>query len=155
MLGVWFGPLRPQPAAKEYVKAWGSPQLTPGPTEQAKGQHHELMKGTPEFMRNRQILDTAHQGLNHMWFVGGYVLDYDSQESCLKSALRVATQLIEAHVRKLSSEGKTTLREYSSIEDPASCGVPPILAELAHAAASVDPESSYNLSLREQLHQLL
>lgn len=98
MLSVWFGPLRQQPAAAKYFKSWGSPNLVPQSAPEETVQHHELMVGTPEFIKQRQLLRAEHQGQHHLCFVGGYSIDYDSQNACLKSARQVATKLLQDYV---------------------------------------------------------
>ena len=94
MLSVWFGPLRTQLVAAKYFKSWGSPGLVPPNPLQTILQTHHLMLGTPEFITRRDTLRSVHQGKLHLWYSGGYIVDYDSQDACLKSAASVADELI-------------------------------------------------------------
>jgi predicted NAD/FAD-binding protein len=94
MLSVWFGPLRTQPIAAKFFKSWGSPSLTPAGPVATLEQTHHLMVGTPDFIARRETLRTTHQGAHHLWYSGGYIVDYDSQNACLRSAVNVAFQLI-------------------------------------------------------------
>jgi predicted NAD/FAD-binding protein len=94
MLTVWFGPLKSEPVAKELWKSWGSPSLFPANQPAWVVQDHELMVGTPDFIARRDELRTRFQGVSSLWYAGGYLVDYDTQNSCLKSARLVAGQLI-------------------------------------------------------------
>jgi predicted NAD/FAD-binding protein len=93
MLSVWFGPLRTQLVAQKYFKSWGSPGLVPPNAAPIIVQHHHLMVGTPEFIAKRETLRSVHQGKLHLWYAGGYIVDYDSQDACLRSASFVADAL--------------------------------------------------------------
>jgi hypothetical protein len=95
MLSVWFGPLRTQPVAQKYVKSWGSPALVPADAGPIITQEHHLMIGTPEFIAKRETLRTVHQGKLHLWYTGGYIVDYDSQDACVRSASFVVDALID------------------------------------------------------------
>lgn len=94
-MSVWFGPLKQEAIGQDYFKAWGSPSLNPPGGTKVVGQVHRLMVGTPDFIERRQKLRSDHQGKKNMWHVGGYILDYDTQNSCLKSAAEVSSKLIE------------------------------------------------------------
>jgi uncharacterized protein len=98
MLTIWFGPLKDQPIGQTFFKSWGSPDLVPGnhPAPWVE-QIHEEVVGTPDFIARRDQLRTAYQGVDSLWYAGGYLLDYDTQNSCLKSALDVAKRLIQKH----------------------------------------------------------
>jgi len=50
------------------------------------------MLPTPATLRAQDRLG-ALQGLDGLWFAGGYLYQYDSQETALRSALRVAQGL--------------------------------------------------------------
>ena len=93
MLSIWFGNLRNEALAKKCFKSWGSPGLDPPNTPKDSARDHYLMVGTPTFIDRRQTLRKDHQGKHHLWYTGGYILDYDCQNACLKSAAHVATRL--------------------------------------------------------------
>jgi len=98
MMTIWFGPLKSEPAGQFFFKSWGSPKLLPE-NQPAPWvlQIHEEVVGTPDFIARRDQLRTTYQGVNSLWYAGGYLLDYDTQNTCLKSALDVAKRLIAKH----------------------------------------------------------
>jgi hypothetical protein len=93
MLSIWFGKLRDEPLGARCFKSWGSPGLEPPTTDKHSSRDHHLMIGTPTFIDRRQTLRNEHQGKHNLWYTGGYILDYDCQNACLKSAARVGTRL--------------------------------------------------------------
>lgn len=97
MLSVWFGPLKTQSIAKDFFKSWGSPNLVPTDQPVFIEQIHELMVGTPDFMTRRHQLRSSWQGVKSLWYAGGYILDYDTQNTCLKSARKVVRALLQKH----------------------------------------------------------
>ena len=94
MLSVWFGPLRNEPIASTVFKSWGSPNLLPAGDNSDLKQVHWLMVGTPDFIARREQLRSQYQGQYNLWYVGGYIVDYDCQNSALRSAASVASRLI-------------------------------------------------------------
>jgi predicted NAD/FAD-binding protein len=58
------------------------------------------MVPTPATLHAQQRLD-ALQGLDGVWFAGGYLYPNDSQETALRSALRVALGLHVPSLRAL------------------------------------------------------
>ena len=97
-LTVWFGDLRPDDAGKPYFKSWASPAIRRDEIESHRLQIHELMVGTPAFIACRQRLRSPEfQGRNDLWYVGGYIIDYDSQNACLRSAQLVAGALLKKY----------------------------------------------------------
>jgi predicted NAD/FAD-binding protein len=98
MLTIWFGPLKSEPIGRNFFKSWGSPTLFPEhqPAPWVE-QIHEEVVGTPDFIARRDQLRTNFQGGKALWYVGGYLLEYDTQNTCLKSALDVAKRLMQKH----------------------------------------------------------
>lgn len=94
MLSVWFGPLRTESIAATVFKSWGSPHLLPAGASADFEQVHQLMVGTPDFIARREQLRSQYQGQDNLWYVGGYIVDYDCQNSALRSAASVARRLI-------------------------------------------------------------
>ena len=97
MLSVWFGPVREKAAADDFFKSWGSPHLKPQNAPQYDAYLHQLMVGDPKFISHRKKLREEHQGVHNLWFSGGYIIDYDSQNASLKSAANVASAIIHKH----------------------------------------------------------
>lgn len=93
MLSVWFGPLRAQVEAEQFVKSWGSPSLDPSDAVNEVLRMHHLMVGTPDFIDRRQQVASIHQGKDDLWYVGGWMVDYDSQNACLKASAFLALRL--------------------------------------------------------------
>lgn len=93
MMTAWFGPVRDRPIGRRFFKSWGSPRLEPHDAPRVAIRVHELMVGTPDFIRAREQLIAEHQGRRHLWFAGGWSIDYDTQNSSLKSAKDVAKGL--------------------------------------------------------------
>lgn len=94
MFTVWFGPVLGHAAGAKFFKSWGSPSLVPQDAPRHTEQIHELMVGTPDFLRRRRELRRRHQGRHNLWYTGGYILDYDTQNACLKAASDVAAVVL-------------------------------------------------------------
>ena len=97
MLSIWFGPMRAEGSGNEFFKCWGSPHLVPEDAPSIRDHRHSLMVGTPEFIEARDELRTQHQGVRCLWFVGGYTLEYETQNSSLRSANLVAQAILSRH----------------------------------------------------------
>jgi predicted NAD/FAD-binding protein len=93
MLTVWFGAVRDHALGRTYFKSWGSPSLHPPCAPTDRDHTHQLMVGTPAFIEARTRLCRDHQSNRGLWFVGGYLVDYDTQNSAFASARDVAEQL--------------------------------------------------------------
>jgi hypothetical protein len=104
MLTAWFGPLRDEPLGRDFFKSWGSPALHP-PAQRHHECTHELMVGTPGFIRAREELRSTLQGVNGLWFSGGYLWGYDSQNACLNSAKRTAIGILQRYGLALQADG--------------------------------------------------
>jgi hypothetical protein len=97
MLSVWFGPMRDEESGAFFFKSWGSPDLVPIVADTHFEHWHQLMVGNPLFMARRQELREVHQGVHALWYVGGYTLEYDSQNSALRSANLAVLQILEKY----------------------------------------------------------
>jgi predicted NAD/FAD-binding protein len=131
MMTIWFGPLKSEPAGQFFFKSWGSPKLVPEnqPPPWVE-QIHEEVVGTPDFIARREQLRTTYQGANSLWYSGGYLLDYDTQNTCLKSALDVAKRLIAKHgFQPFDAETRPRIAK----ENP-----PPLLIEIERALLALD-----------------
>jgi predicted NAD/FAD-binding protein len=135
MLTIWFGPLKSEPVGQEFFKSWGSPNLVPeNQPPPWVLQIHEEVVGTPDFIARRDQLRTAYQGAKSLWYAGGYLLDYDTQNTCLKSARDVAKRLIQKHGFQppdpgvLAAAGPRIAKE----------NLPPLLLEIERALHALD-----------------
>ena len=97
LMTIWFGPLKSEPVGQEFFKSWGSPNLVPENQPAWIVQIHEEVVGTPDFIARRDQVRTTYQGAKSLWYAGGYLLDYDTQNTCLKSARDVAKRLVAKH----------------------------------------------------------
>jgi len=70
------------------------------PTQVLHESEFQHMVPTPATIRAQDRV-AALQGLDGIWFAGGYLHPYDSQETALRSALRVATGLHVPSIRSL------------------------------------------------------
>ncbi len=97
MLAIWFGPVREERIGAAFFKAWGSPELHPPDAPKVATQVHELMVGTPAFIAARTRLRKELQGRQHLWFAGGYIREYDSQNASLRAARDVVDKIERAY----------------------------------------------------------
>ena len=80
----------PAPTAARLWKSWITHRDRPKQVLHEAAFTHMLP--TPATLRAQERLE-ALQGQDGMWFAGGYLYPYDSQETALRSALRVALGL--------------------------------------------------------------
>ncbi len=96
---MWLAPVLNTVPLVTRAKLWKSwvthRDLPAGVLAQASFAH---LLPTPAAI-NAQSAMTALQGLGRIWFAGGYLYPYDSQETALRSALRVAVGLNVASTR--------------------------------------------------------
>ena len=125
MLSIWFGPLKGEPG-REFWKSWGSPTLVPeNQPPPFVLQTHEEVVYIPDYVVRRDRLRTEFQGVNSLWYTGGYILDYDTQDSCLKSGRLVAEKLIEKYGLPAPPGGAPEAGPPIAKEKP-----PPLLVEI-------------------------
>jgi len=93
---AWFGPLRRTYGGGKKIpvfKSWGSPSLDPDDSPHNFFAHqHRIMMPTTAFMEHREEIQ-ACQGMDNVWFVGGWTRWFDSQEAALDSATDVAERI--------------------------------------------------------------
>jgi predicted NAD/FAD-binding protein len=142
MLTVWFGPLKSESIGRQFFKSWGSPNLVPPDQPVFIEQIHQLMVGTPDFIARRDQLRTAFQGASSLWYAGGYILDYDTQNTCLKSAQNVVRGILNKHVFEPLAPDRTVLvaeDETRTRLDPTK-DRPPLLDAIEKALLALDVE---------------
>jgi len=109
-------PLAPPEIAARLWKSWITHRRQP-PTEILHEAEFSHMLPTPATLRAQIALRTL-QGREGLWFAGGYLLPYDSQETALRSALGVALGL-----GAISARGRALLQ--SDEEEQARAGRDP------------------------------
>jgi len=105
---AWFGPLRAEYFAGSQggsgrwaeipvYKSWGAPDLVPGDCQYNWiGHRHYVLLPTTTFMAKRDEVMSEHQGVDNVWFAGGWTNWFDSQEAALDSATLVAEAMTPA-----------------------------------------------------------
>jgi len=98
MLSIWFGPLKGKPG-DDFWKSWGSPNLEPGnqPPPWVLQTHQEVVYIPDYVVRRDKLGSSEYQGVNSLWYAGGYIIDYDTQDSCLKSGRIIAERLLKQY----------------------------------------------------------
>ncbi len=100
----------PETTAARMWKSWVAHRAQP-PARILRQARFRHMLPTAPTIRAQNAL-RALQGRGRIWFAGGYTLPYDSQETALRSALRVAIGLQAA-----SSRGDALLNAWEPLED--------------------------------------